>query len=79
MHDPPFQHGLVLRLAASRLPSCAAQVTTSNAVSFQMCPDYVGSPFYPNDSKARFGHQFVIVGLRLSIRLLHLCGFWTQR
>ncbi|CAE7438544.1 unnamed protein product [Symbiodinium sp. KB8] len=30
------------------------QVTTSNAVSFQMCPDYVGSPFYPNDSKVDY-------------------------
>ena len=41
-------------------PAFAAQVTTSNAVSFQMCPDYVGSPFYPNDSKAGFGYELGI-------------------
>ena len=30
------------------------KITTSNAVSFQMCADYIGTPFYPNDSKVTY-------------------------
>jgi len=44
----------VFVMNGTSLASKNFQVTTSNAVSFQMCPDYVGSPFYPNDSKVHY-------------------------
>ena len=50
------------------------KITTSNAVSFQMCADYIGTPFYPNDSKVNSRRLLAVqaVSVLLAAKARHL-------